>query len=55
MREAQGLEEAGTGRFGFVGAIRERGGRLGGSLGGGRFAENAVVECPGRQGGGIVM
>ncbi len=55
MREAQNLEEAGTRRFCFVDAIRERRGRLGGSLGGGCFAENAMVECPRRQRGRIEL
>lgn len=55
MREAQNLEKAGTGRFGFVHAIRERRERLGGGLGEGRLAENAVGECPGRQGREIVV
>lgn len=55
MREGQNLEEAGTGRSGFVDAIHERMGRLGRRLGGGCFAENAVGECPGRQGRRIVV
>ena len=54
IREVQNLEEAGSGRFGFVDAIRESRGRSGGRLGGGCFAESAVGECPGRQERGIV-
>lgn len=54
MGEGQNLEEAGTGRFGSVDAIRERRGLLGGRLGRGRFAEQAVGERPGRQGRRIV-
>lgn len=49
------MKEAGTGRFGFVDAIGERRGRLGGRLGGGRFAENTEGERPRRQGRRIVM
>ena len=55
MREGQNLEEAGTGRLGFVDAIRERRGRLDGRLGRGCFAENAVRECPGKQGREIIV
>lgn len=55
MRKGQNLKEAGTGRFDFVDAIRERRGLLGGRLGGGRFAEQTVGECPGRQGRGVVV
>lgn len=55
MREGQNLEEAGTGRFGFVDAVRERRGLLGGRLGGGRFAEQAVGERPGRQGRRVIV
>ena len=49
MREDQDLEEAGTGGFSFVDASCER------RLSGGRFAENAVGEYPGRQGRRIVV
>lgn len=46
MRERQDLEEAGAWRFGFIDAICERSGR---------FAKNAVGECPTRQGREIVV
>ncbi len=49
MREGQNLEEAGTGRFGFVDASCER------RLSGGGFAENTVGEYPRRQGRRIVV
>ena len=52
VRKGQNLEEAGTGRFDFVDAIREL---LGGRLGGRRFAEKTMGECPGRQGRGVVV
>lgn len=55
MRKGQNLQEAGTGRFDFVDAIRKRRGLLGGRLGGGCFAEKTVGERPGRQGRGVVV
>ena len=49
MRECQDLEEAGTRGFGLVDTIRESRGRLGGRLGRGGLAEDAVEERPRRQ------
>lgn len=55
MREGQNLEEAGTGRFGFIDAIGKRRGLLGGRLGEGCFTEYTERKRPGRLGRGVVV